>query len=114
MAIQKSVNLSTGDTGEYHVISFVWLDIANRHVSAHFSLFKNAQVKANGGTAQRPIVAKIRLSGPTFDKYLSGTAMGNSNHIRQLYLAARNEPQCIVSDYNSPDAPLFGSDAVDV
>lgn len=116
MAIQKSITLSTGDTGEYHVITFVSLDIANKHVSAHFSLYKNAAVRANVGvTPQRAIIAKLRLSGSTFDKYLSGAAVStSSNHIRQLYLAARAEPGCVVSDYNTADNPLFGSDAVDV
>lgn len=114
MAFQKDILLNSGETGSYHTITFVWLDIANKHVSAHFSTYKNASIRTNGGVPQKQISAKIRLSGPLFDKYLTGAGVASSNHVKQLYLAARAEPACIVSDYHTLENPLFGADAVDV
>jgi hypothetical protein len=90
MALEKTINLPSGVSGNYHrMVAFTW-ERGTRQASAHFALYKDAAT-AIAGEPLRPIVAKLRLSGEKFDEYLSAAALAaaDGDVVAQLYLAAR-------------------------
>lgn len=108
MAFQKTINLPSGDSGNYvRIAAFRW-DRGVKEASALFSLYKSAASAASGSEPQRPIVAKLRLRGADFDKYLGNPAIKSADVLAQLYAAAKVEK--VVSDFGNT---LF-ADAQDV
>lgn len=107
MALQKTIQLSTGEAGDYiRMTSFRW-DRGARDASAMFALFKSSHAAASGATPQVPIIAKLRLRDAKFDQYLGTAALDQGSVVAQLYAAARAEP--VVSDYG----PAVLADATD-
>tara|TARA_R110002050_G_scaffold186590_1_gene320923 strand:- start:160 stop:492 length:333 start_codon:yes stop_codon:yes gene_type:complete len=99
MALQKTINLPTGDSGDYLRITSVWWDRAVKQASAHLSLYKSAALASGGAPPQVPIFAKLRLTGAKFDEYLSPGVLAalEVDVVAQLYAAAKVEP--VVSDF---------------
>lgn len=112
MALQKTLSLKNGATGNYFKISLIHHRIVEKEVSVHFSLYSSQDNRnQNPGHPLLLTVAKLRLQGEIYDRYLSSEALQGSNHVSQLYKAAKAER--VISDYDLPDSPLF-SDATDV
>ncbi|PTX95779.1 hypothetical protein [Opitutus sp. ER46] len=99
MALQKSITLPNGATGDYIHISEYARDVDNRYVSCHLNLFTSAAHYASQPAPKQPIclIAKLRLSGAKYDAYLSTAALAavadTEDAVRaQLYVAAKVEP----------------------
>jgi hypothetical protein len=127
MALQKSITLANGATGNYIRVNAYRWDKGIREASALLALYTNATLAASApGSPLVPIVAKLRLSGAKFDQYLGNAALdalpaSTRDKVReQFYAAAKIEG--VISDYGDPatvDGKYNGlrilfSDAVDV
>ena len=123
MALQKTLALPTGVSGDYfRMVAFAW-DRGARKASAHFALYKDAATAAAGAPLV-PIVAKLRLSEGQFDAYLAPAALAaaEADVVGQLYRAAKEvsvaygeeptEPQPGVEFRSDYGRDLF-ADAVD-
>lgn len=99
MALSKTLELTNGATGTYFKITLIHMRVSDREVSVHFSLYSSAAKRAsNVGATLVPVVAKMRLAGDQYDRYLGPTALQDTNHIAQLYKAAKVEE--VISDYS--------------
>lgn len=99
MPYKKTIELSSGDTGEHLEIGYFHVDYVARTASGHLHLWKTAEHKARGCAPQRMTVAKIRLEGPLFDKYLSDGAIAaaKTTHLNQFYAAAKADAAATVT-----------------
>lgn len=116
MPYKKTIELPTGDTGEHLEIGYFHVDYIARTSSAHVHLWKSRAHRLRGAAPQRQTLAKIRLEGALFEKYLSDAAIATAkiSHRDQFYAAAKADPQSVTSDWQMPgDAPLF-SGGIDV
>jgi len=108
MALQKTLTLPSGVSGNYsRLVTYRW-DRATREAVALFALYLDASAAAAGKQPLTPWIAKLRLTGDKFDLYLSNAALEDHDVIAQLYTAAKAEP--VVSDFGSD---VF-ADAIDV
>lgn len=108
MALQKDIELPSGDTGDYLKIGYIHIDFRTKEASIHFDLYKSKEHRDTGKAMQRPVTAKLRLERELFDKYYASAAMNGKNHVQQAYLAAKQEK--VISDWGET---VF-HDAVDV
>lgn len=101
MAFQKSFTLPSGISGNYtRLITYRW-DRNTREAVALFALFVDSTAAHAGKQSLTPFIAKLRLEAEAFDRYLSNTALENTDVLAQLYLAAKTEQ--VISDFG-PDA----------
>lgn len=99
MALQKTIILPSGVSGNYvRLITYRW-DRATREAVALFGLYVNAAAAQSGKDTLSPFVAKLRLTGAKFDAYLGGPEARAGNAVGQLYAAAKAEP--VISDAGS-------------
>lgn len=94
MALQKSITLPTGATGNYIRIGAYTWDRMTREASAHLVLHTSAAQAAARPDAPLCIIAKVRLAGAKFDAYLGNSILSDAgvNVLRKLYEAAKSEP----------------------
>ena len=94
MALQKTIALPSGVSGNYIRLSAYRWDRATREASAMFHLYKDAAQAANAPASPLCLIAKVRLFGAKFDEYLGNAVLGQPGVTvaGQLYEAAKNEP----------------------
>lgn len=97
MALQSSVTLSNGVSGNYIRITGFWWDRLAKEASAHFCLYASQSYANSAPDMPLCLVAKLRLNGDKFDQYLSSDALAalenpGQDPIRdQLYSASKVE-----------------------
>lgn len=96
MALQKTITLPSGVSGNYvRLITYRW-DRATREAVALFGLYVNAAAAETGKDTLTPFIAKLRLTGEKFDQYLGNADARAGNAVGLLYAAAKAEP--VISD----------------
>ena len=91
MALQKTIALPSGISGNYvRLTSYRW-DRSTLEASAIFALYLDASHALGGSDYLVPVIAKLRLSGDTFTHYLGAAALVDRDISAQLYYAAKNE-----------------------
>jgi hypothetical protein len=93
MALQQTINLPSGTTGDYVRLTAYRWDRNTRELSAHFQLWLD-QTHAAADAASLGLIAMLRLSGDSFDRYLAPSVLAQSGITvaGQLYRAAKTEP----------------------
>ncbi|HEY1791574.1 MAG TPA: hypothetical protein VGG34_01535 [Opitutaceae bacterium] len=109
MALQKTIDLPNGTSGNYiKIVAYRW-DTLTETASALFALYlSQAQRTAAPKSTLMPVVAKLRLHGAKFNQYLANSVLDppNVTVLGQLYAAAKVEP--LKSDFQ----PTSGSATV--
>jgi len=91
MALQKTIDLPSGVSGNYiRLTSYRW-DRSTLEASAIFALYLDAAHAASGADYLVPVIAKLRLSGDKFAEYLSSAALADNEIAAQIYAAAKSE-----------------------
>lgn len=115
MAFEKTVDLPTGVSGSYFRLeAFNW-DRKRRELSAHFSLYKDANMAATGEPLA-PIVAKFRMLGDEFDaKFAAGAVAQSAEDIlaiiyKEAQAASEARKQSGVTNGNAYVVSDFGKD----
>jgi len=110
MALQKTIALPSGVSGNYiRLTSYRW-DRSTLEASAIFALYLDAAHAQAGADYLVPVIAKLRLSGDKFTQYLGSTALADHQVAAQLYEAAKDETLLAGGGLTSIDL----SDALDV
>jgi len=110
MALQKTIALPSGISGNYiRLTSYRW-DRSTLEASAIFALYLDAAHAQAGADFLVPVISKLRLSGATFTRYLGAAALADHQVAAQLYEAAKNETLLVGGGLDSIDL----SDALDV
>ena len=99
MAFSKSFTLNSGASGNYVRLTTYRWDRSVREAVALFALYLDANAAQTGKQPLVPYIAKLRLTGATFDQYLGNAVLQDHDAIGQLYLAAKAEP--VISDFGS-------------
>ena len=91
MALQKTIALPSGVSGNYiRLTSYRW-DRSTLEASAIFALYLDAAHASGGSEYLVPVIAKLRLSGAKFTEYLGSAALAENEIAAQLYAAAKAE-----------------------
>lgn len=114
MALQKTISLPNGASGNYVRVGTYAIDRLTREASIQFMLHGSAALAASAPDAPLCMIAKLRLNGAKFDEYLSSEALAavGQNIVEQLYVAAKAEP--LLAGGGLTQAQLDLSDATDV
>lgn len=114
MALQKTITLPNGASGNYIRIGAYTWDRMTREASAHLMLHTSATHAAEHPEASLCLLAKLRLHGSKFDEYLANAVLAGEGVtvIGQLYAAAMSEP--LIPGGGFTRAGLDLSDAVNV
>lgn len=114
MALQKSITLPNGSTGNYIRLGTYVVDRLSREASAQFMIHGSAALAESAPDSPLCMIAKLRLNGAKFDEYLSSEALAavGQNIVEQLYVAAKAEP--LLAGGGLTQAQLDLSDATDV
>lgn len=114
MALQKSITLPNGVTGNYIRIGAHLWDRSTKEASCRLFLFTSAAYAASRPDQPLCLLAVIRLRGAKFDHYLSNTALAGQGVtvLGQCYAAAKAEP--LLPGGGLSRAELSLADAVDV
>ena len=98
MALEKSITLPNGASGNYIRVSFYRWDRDAKEASAHLMLYGSAALATSAPASPLCLIAKLRLGGAKFDEYLGAAALAalaapGPDPVRdQLYAAAKAEP----------------------
>lgn len=98
MALQKSITIENGATGDYIRIGLAPIDWMTREASVHFMLYASEAWRAAHPEAPLCLIAKLRLEGAKFEEWLGEAALAalvdpGADPVRdQLYAAAKVEP----------------------
>lgn len=114
MALQKSITLPNGATGNYIRLGPYFVDPLVKEASAQLMLHTNAAYAASAPEMPLCMIAKLRLQGAKFDEYLANSVL-NVDGVTlagKLYEAAKAEP--IIAGGGLTQAQLDLSDAADV
>lgn len=100
MALQKTISMPSGVSGNYIRLTSHHWSRASRESSAIFSLYLNAATAATSPPLV-PVIAKLRLTGTAFDAWLSPAVLASADGdiLAQLYAAAKVGP--VISDHGS-------------
>lgn len=91
MALKSSIELRTGDSGEYIKITRHHIDSISKEGWAYFSLYKSQKHANSGSQPQVAILGKMRIDRNNFDRYFSKEALPTyGNHIKAFYQAAKD------------------------
>ena len=93
MALQQTIALSNGQTGNYiRVGSYLW-DPITRQASANLLLYTSAAFRESAPSDPVCLIAKLRLVGDKFDEYLANSVLNGLTDtvVAQLYAAAKAE-----------------------
>jgi len=110
MALQKTIALPSGISGNYIRLTSYRYDRSTLEASAIFALYLDAAHAQAGADYLVPVIAKLRLSGAKFTQYLGAAALADHQVIAQLYVAAKAETLLAGGGLTSIDL----SDALDV
>lgn len=110
MALQKTIALPSGVSGNYIRLTCYRWDRASQEASAVFALYLDAAHAAAGAEYLVPVIAKLRLSGAKFSEYLGAAALEDHQVAEQLYEAAKVEPLLAGGGLTAMDL----ADAIDV
>lgn len=91
MALQKTIALPSGVSGNYIRLTCYRWDRQAREASAIFALYLDAAHATSGADYLVPVIAKLRLSGDKFTEYLGASVLAEYEISAQLYLAAKTE-----------------------
>ena len=92
MALQKTIALPSGVSGNYIRLTSYRYDRSTLEASAIFALYLDAAHAQDGADYLVPVIAKLRLSGAKFTEYLGAAALADHQVAAQLYVAAKVEP----------------------
>jgi hypothetical protein len=110
MALNKTISLPSGISGNYiRLTSYRW-DRSTLEASAIFALYLDAAHAQAGSDYLVPVIAKLRLSGEKFSEYLGAAALAEHEISSQLYSAAKTETLLAGGGLSS----VSFADAVDV
>ena len=91
MALQKTITLPNGASGNYIRLGAYTWDRVSRECSAHLLLFTTAAQASSYPSAPLCLIAKLRLTGAKFDEYLGNSALEEATAAAQIYAAAKAE-----------------------
>ena len=91
MALQKTIALPSGVSGNYIRLTSYRYDRSTLEASAIFALYLDAAHAQDGADYLVPVIAKLRLSDATFTQYLGAAALADHQVAAQLYAAAKVE-----------------------
>ncbi len=112
MALQKSITLSNGSTGNYiRMGPYLWDPMAH-YASAQLFLFTSHAFAESAPDSPLCMIAKLRLEGGKFDQYLANSILDADGVtvVGQLYIATRAEPLLAGAGFTAIDL----SDAIEV
>ena len=91
MALQKTIALPSGVSGNYIRLTCYRWDRSSLEASAVFALYLDQAHAEAGAEYLVPVIAKMRLSGAKFTEYLGAAALADNQVAAQLYEAAKVE-----------------------
>lgn len=114
MALQKTITLRNGQSGNYIKLGPYFLDPLVKEASAQFMLHTDATHAASAPDFPICMIAKLRLQGAKFDEYLASAVLnaGGVTTAAKLYTAAKAEP--LIAGGGLTQAELDLTDAADV